>query len=184
MSEIEYAVEKANHKVEVENITPADPFLEYFNKADKILKPDFVWQKENEKTEIENFKKEYEIDMLTDQVDKGQISETLEFYFSGGNQNFTQRINDINPTKETKFFIEFLMTDFGPQLMKENNLSIHIESGTLYYKGKNTGESIYDFVLAQHDSSKKIVKEKLYYACTFEEYLNEFLVGFSAETPS
>ena len=73
------------------------------------------------------------------------------------------------------------MTDFGPRLMKENNLSVHIESGDLYYNGTNTGESIYDFVLSQNDFSKKIVKEKLYYAGTFEDCLNEFLAGFNAE---
>ena len=73
------------------------------------------------------------------------------------------------------------MMDFALRLMKENNLFIHIEGGDLYYNGTNTGESIYDFVLAQNDFSKKIVKEKLYYAGTFEDYLSEFLAGFRAE---
>ena len=63
------------------------------------------------------------------------------------------------------------MTDFGSRLMKEDNLSIHVDTGDLYYKGVNTGESIYDFVLSQKDFSKKIVKEKLYYSRTFEQYL-------------
>ena len=65
------------------------------------------------------------------------------------------------------------MTDFGSRLMKENNLSIHIESGDLYYNATNTGESIYDFVLVRNDFSKKIVKEKLYYTGTFEDYLSD-----------
>ena len=65
--------------------------------------------------------------------------------------------------------------------MKENNLSVHIKSGDLYYNGTNTGESLYDFVLAQNDFSKKIVKEKFYYAGTFEDYLSRFLAGFNAE---
>ena len=73
------------------------------------------------------------------------------------------------------------MTNFGFQVMKENNLSIHILTGDLYYNSKNTGESIYNFILAQNDSSKKIVKEKLYYAGSYQEYLSEFLAGFSAE---
>ena len=60
-------------------------------------------------------------------------------------------------------------------------MSIHNKTGDLYYNVTNTGESIYDFVLVQNDFSKKIVKEKLYYAGTFEDYLSEFLAGFSAE---
>ena len=73
------------------------------------------------------------------------------------------------------------MTDFGSRLMKENNLSIHVDTGDLYYNGVNTCEYIYDFVLSQKDFSKKIVKEKLYYSRTFEQYLCEFLEGFDAE---
>ena len=46
MSEIERIVEKAKHEEEVEQINPADPLLEYFQRADEILKTDFVWQKE------------------------------------------------------------------------------------------------------------------------------------------
>ena len=73
------------------------------------------------------------------------------------------------------------MIDFGSRLMKENNLSVHIKSGDLYYNGTNTGKSLYDFVLSQSDFSKKIVKEKLYYAGTFEDYLSQNLAGFNAE---
>ena len=51
----------------------------------------------------------------------------------------------------------------------------------IFCNGSNTGESIFNFLLAQNDFSKKIVKEKLYYAGTFEDYLGEFLTGFSAE---
>ena len=64
MSEIERVVEKAKQEEEVEKFTPADILLQYFNKADEILKTDFVWLKEQEKTELENFKKEYEINTL------------------------------------------------------------------------------------------------------------------------
>ena len=92
-----------------------------------------------------------------------------------------QRVKDLKPDKETSFFIDFLMTDFGSRLMKENNLSIHVDTGDLYYNGVNTGEYIYDFVLSQKDFSKKIVKKKLYYSGTFEQYLSEFLEGFDAE---
>ena len=73
------------------------------------------------------------------------------------------------------------MTGFGSRLLKENNVSIHIEIGHPDYNGTNTGESIYDFVFAQNHFSKKIVKEKLYYGGTFEDYLREFLACFNAE---
>ena len=90
MSEIERVVEKAKEEEEVEKIRPADPLLEYFNKANDILTSDFVWQKEHENVELENFKKEYQINTLPDQINKGQVTEVLEFYFGVRNQNFLQ----------------------------------------------------------------------------------------------
>ena len=70
MSEIERVVEKAKHEEEVERIIPSGPLLEYFQKADEILKTDFVLQKEREKSVIDDFKKEDEVDVLTDQIDR------------------------------------------------------------------------------------------------------------------
>ena len=155
MSKIESVVEKARHEEEVEQKIPGDPLLEYFGKADENLKTDFVLQKEKEKADIENFKKEYEIDTLTEQIDQGKLPQILEVYFGRESKNFLQRVKELKPNEETTFFIDFLMTDFGSRLMKENNLSIHVDTGDLYYNGVNTGESIYNFVLSQKDFSKK-----------------------------
>ena len=69
MSKIERVVEKAKHEEEVEQIIPSNLLLEYFQKADEILKTDFSLQKEREKSVIDDFKREYEVDALTDQID-------------------------------------------------------------------------------------------------------------------
>ena len=130
MSEIERVVEKAKHEEEVEQINPADPLLEYFQRADEILKTDFVWQKEQEKSEIEAFKKEYQVDTLTDQIDQGQVPKILEFYFGGENKNFLEKNRSLKPNQEAALFIDFLMTDFGSRLMTENNLSFISKLGT------------------------------------------------------
>ena len=68
--------------------------------------------------------------------------------------------------------------------MRENNLSIHIESGNLYYNGLNMRESFYDFVLSQKNTTKKkkIVTAKLHYDGSFEHYLTEFLALLDADT--
>ena len=125
--------------------------------------------------------KKKQVDTLAHQIDQGQVAKILEFYFGGENKNFLQKMDSLKPNQETSVLIDFSMTDFGSRLMKENNLSVHIGSGDLYYNGTNRGESKYDFVLAQNDFSKKVVKAKLYYAGTFEDYLSEFLAGFNAE---
>ena len=173
-------MEKAKQEEEIEQITPNDPLLEYFNNAYQILNSTFILQKEKEKSDFENFKQEYQIDNLTDEIDQGKITEMLELYFGGENKNFLKRIRDLSPDKETMFFTEFLATNFGSCIMKENNSSIHIDTGDLYYNGVNTGESIYDFVLSRKNFSKKLLNAKLYYDGTFEECLSKFLAGFDA----
>ena len=86
MSEIEKVIEKK--KTENEQIIPDDPLLEYFNKADKILDINYQLQKEKEEAELENFKKEYNLDKLADELDQGFVPDILEFYFGGENKNF------------------------------------------------------------------------------------------------
>ena len=155
-------VEKEKVKEEIEQITPSNPLLEYFNNADQILNSNFILQKEKDEHDLKNFKEEYQLYTLTDEIDQGKILEILEFYFGEQNKFFFRKIRSLSPNKETMFFIGFLATDFGSSIMKQNNLSILIETGDLHYNGVNTGESIYDFVVSQQDFSKKIINEKLY----------------------
>ena len=72
------------------------------------------------------------------------------------------------------FFIEFLSTGFGSNIMKQNRLSIHINTGNLYYDGINTGEYLHDFIVSRKIITNKRIKQKLYYGGTFEQYLSEF----------
>ena len=65
--------------------------------------------------------------------------------------------------------------------MKQNRLSIHSSTGDLYYDGVNTKESLFDFISSQKNISKKMIREKLYYGGTFEQYLSEFLPAFDAD---
>ena len=78
--------------------------------------------------------------------------------------------------------MQFLATDYGFQIMKQNRLSIHSTTGDLYYDGINTNESLLDFIASQKNFTKKRIKEKLYYSGTFEQYLSDFLPAFDADT--
>ena len=73
MSEREKVIEKEKTKEQEKEITPSDPLLEYFKKANKILNDNFILEKEKNEADLENFKKQYQIDMLTDEIDQGHI---------------------------------------------------------------------------------------------------------------
>ena len=94
--------------------------------------------------------------MLTDEIDQGHVPEILEFYFGGPDDSFFPKILDLNPNEDTMLFMQFLSTDYGSQIMKQNRLSIHSITGDLYYDGINTNESLFDFIASQKNFTKKI----------------------------
>ena len=63
--------------------------------------------------------------------------------------------------------------------MTNNSLSIHIESGDIFYDNFNTNENFYDFVLAQQDESKQVMPKRISYHYSFEKYIKKYLPSFS-----
>ena len=82
-------IEKEKTKEQEKEITPSDPLLEYFKNANEILNDNLILEKEKNEAELENFKKQYQLDTLTDEIDQGHISEILEFDFGGPDDSFS-----------------------------------------------------------------------------------------------
>ena len=177
MSEIGRVIEK--EKTEREEVIPDDPLLEYFDKATDILDFNYELQKEQGVREFEQFKRDYNLDKLVDKINNGKIPEQLEFYFGGENENLFAQLLSLSPTPANANFLDFLSSDFGAEIMRQND--IHIETGNLYYDNMNTSESIYEFIVSQQDETQKI-NANLYYGSSFENYLKEHLAGIDADT--
>ena len=118
-------------------------------------------EKEKNNTELENFKKQYNIDTLTDQIDQAKVPKIFDFYFGGPDNSFFAKILELNPDEETMLFIQFIATDYSSQIMKQNRLSIHSSTGDLYYDGVNTNESVFDFISSQKKYIEKKIREEL-----------------------
>ena len=65
--------------------------------------------------------------------------------------------------------------------MKNNSLTLHIESGNIFYQNFNTNENFYNFLLAQQDETKAIVLKRISYHNSFERYSQNFLPSFSVD---
>ena len=63
--------------------------------------------------------------------------------------------------------------------MTQNKLSIHVDSGDIFYSNYNTGENFYSFLLSQQNDEAAYVPKKLSYSSTFEGYISNFLQQFS-----
>ena len=79
MREVEKVVEKEKIKEQEKEITASDPLLEYFKNAYKILNDNFILEKEKHEAGLENFKKQYKIDTLTDETDKDKYQKFKNF---------------------------------------------------------------------------------------------------------
>ena len=65
--------------------------------------------------------------------------------------------------------------------MTQSELSIHVESGDIFYENYNTGENFYNFLLTQQNDDAVFIPKKLSYWNTFETYISQFLHVFSID---
>ena len=82
--------------------------------------------------------------------------------------------------KDNENSIDFLSSNIGSQIFRENMLSIHIETRNIFYD--NTNESIYNFLLNQQDKIKQVIHATLTYKDSFSNYLKYFLDDVDNET--
>ena len=65
--------------------------------------------------------------------------------------------------------------------MTQNKLSIHVESGDIFYDNHNTEENFHSFLLSQQNDEAAYVPKKFSYNDTFEKYITSFLKNFFIE---
>ena len=71
-------------------------------------------------------------------------------------------------------FGAFLMSNLGRRVMTENKLSIHVESGYIFYENHNTGKNFYNFLLAQQNHDAAFIAKNF----LITEALKAILVSF------
>ena len=94
------------------------------------------------------------------EFNKGELPNQLKL-FSGGSSGggselkicTMQKIGTLN--KSNHAFLEYLMIDYALEILTENKMKINLETGNIYYNNTNMQETIYDFLLAQQDETKK-----------------------------
>ena len=63
--------------------------------------------------------------------------------------------------------------------MANDCLSIHVESGDIFYNDFNTKENFYNFLLAQQDESKQFIPRRI--SCHYSFETRSYLPSFSPE---
>ena len=65
----------------------------------------------------------------------------------------------VSPNNGNKGFIAFLVSGKGQNVMTNNNLSRHVESGNIFYQNFKANENFYNFFIEQQDKTKAIVSK-------------------------
>ena len=118
-------------------------------------------------------------------MDAGEIPNEIEFYFGVPNQNFFIMCSSLNLNRKNSDFIDFLSVGIGSHIFRENMLSIHIETGNIFYGNYNTNESKQDFLLKQQHETKQNKKKTpatLIYKDSFLNNLRYILDIIDVET--
>ena len=114
-------------------------------------------------------------------MNDGKLPDQFEFFSSGNKtENLLKtyackNVGIVN--KGNKVFLEYLTSKKGRDVLQKNKLKIHLESGEIYLDNINTGESIYNFLRAQEDVSKKFLNLDINLTSNLEYYIREILDG-------
>ena len=150
-------------------------------KIPTIDNEDFEIKQEIKKQKDDGIHEEIDLARLKDET-YVEISKEIEFYFGRENFIFLLVCSRLSLNKNNEIFIDFLSSDIGSQIFRENMLSIHIETGNIFYSKYNTNESIYSFLLNQQDETKQIVNANLTYKDSFINYSKYFFDDMDNET--
>ena len=109
-------------------------------------------KKEEEEEILKDIMDEYGIEKIRDTVDEGaQVPESIYFFYGGDSDQFVNALEFLGLSPINREFGAFLLSDLGRQTMTQNKLSIHVESGEIFYDNHNTGENFYSFFLSQQN---------------------------------
>ena len=161
----------------------ADTFDFEFSDALNKLFPDVRNHVKPE--EISATKPTIDMDELTKilmDTTKDELPPQLDFFTGGENKKFVTRARGEGLSSNSNDFVDFLQGVTCSELMKKNKLKIHIDTRNIYYDNSDTNKSIYSFLLAQEDDTKKLIDFEFIYSGSYEQHFNEYLVQINKKT--
>ena len=110
-----------------------------------------------------------------------RMPDNIYFFYGGDSQQFVDALEFLGLGPINREFAAVLLSDLRRKTMTQNKLSIHVESGDIFYDNHNTEENFYIFLLFQQNDEAAYVPKKFSYNDTFEKYITSFLQNFSID---
>ena len=144
--------------------------------GEDLFDANFPQSKKEEDEILQKVIEEYDIPGMKETMDEtGQVPESIYFFYGGDSQNFVDALEFIGLSPINREFAAFLLSDLGRQVMTQNKLSIHVESGDTFYDNQNTEENFYSFLLSQQNDEAAYVPKNFSNSNTFGKYVTDFL---------
>ena len=88
------------------------------------------------------------------------MPDNIYFFYDGDGQQFVDALEFLVLSPINREFAAFLLSDLQRKTMTQNKLSIHVESGDIFYDNHNTEENFYIFLLFQQNDEAAYVPQK------------------------
>ena len=149
-----------------------------FKRAPEIFEDNYLEKKAKEN----NLNLSLNLEEKHESINRGETPEELKFSYGGEeNDGFIVKVKLLNLTAENERFVGFLMSDYCARIMRENKLAIHIETGNIYFDNFNTKKILYNLILMQQDTSKKILNVRIIFGEDFQQYTRKYLAGIKVK---
>ena len=164
-------------------LVPGDGLLTSLaTEAEDLFNEDAPLTRKEEDGVLKKIIDEYEVENIRDTMDEqGKVPESIYFFYGGDSDQFNNALEFLGLSPINREFGAFLMSDLGLKTMTQNKLSIHVDSGDIFYDNHNTGQNLYSFLLSQQNDEAAYVPKKMSYSNSFEEYISKFLQQFSID---
>ena len=107
---------------------------------------------------------------ILSKIDNGEVSKQLEFFEGGQNKEFEDKVKSIGLSTDSIEFLDFLKSSFCQEVLVENKLKIHIESGNIFFNNLDTDKSICGFFQQQENQSKAKINYSFTFTDCYEDY--------------
>ena len=154
-----------------------DSLIETLGKnVEDLFNVENLTRQEEEDEVLKKIKEEYGFEDIKDTMDEERnVPESIYFFYGGERENFVRALEFIGLSLMNRELAAFLLSELGQQVMTENKLSVHVESGDIFYENHNTVEKFYNFLLAQQNEDAAFIPKKFSYRRSFESYITNFL---------
>ena len=109
------------------------------------------------------------------------MPDNIYSFYGRDSQQFVDALEFLGLGPINREFAAVLLSDLRRKTMTQNKLSIHVESGNIFYDNHNTEENFFIFLLFQQNDEAAYVPKKFSYNDTFEKYITSFLQNFSID---